>query len=322
VDRADEKAVAQDQISALVSLVAAPEERPEARLDALLRAAREWTGAEYSLFTVFGSDGPQVHGRSGAIPAGGSLPDISAELSVRSGAAVRHDTAVGSIIAVPVYAGSDVAGMLEIRSTSPAVLEERAISSLQILAGMIAHTLASELSGGAAGTLPGGPHVHTLHDPLTGLPGRALLYDRLHQAIQLARREEAPLAVMLLTLTHFEDLAARMGPESAQSILQEFANRTRAALRASDTVARADAERLAILLPGANAIGALGTAKKVLRTVGVPFALSGQHVSLQANAGLAMFPEHGEDVETLLARAGEALHQARDESIPAQTYGE
>jgi diguanylate cyclase (GGDEF)-like protein len=311
-------------VDAMASLAAALSPGMAPAVELLVRSAREWTGAEYALLVAFGPGTPATRAASSGPP--GSTPasvlaDPELELAARGGAIVQHTGDGSSILAVPMYAGGDVAGALEVGSTQPGGLTDGAIPALQVLAGIAAAVLEPVGPGRAPG--PGlAPHYHSLHDPLTGLPGRALLFDRLHQAIQLARREDAPLAVLVIALTHFGGLADRLGPESGQIILQEFARRTRATLRASDTVARVDEEHLTVLLPGANAIGALGAVKKILRSVGEPFPVAGQHVSFQASAGIAIFPEHGEETEVLLNRAAEALREARAAGLPTHTYGE
>lgn len=313
-----------DLDDALATLTRTLADGSEPRLDVLLRAARDWTGARHALLTVFGPDGPRVHAAS-AVQRGevaeSALLDPALELSLRAGAIVRYPAGAEWAIAVPIYRNGEVAGALEVRSDQAATPALQAVPALQVLAGIMAASLGSSL-GGATGPPVAPGAFPSLHDPVTGLPARALLFDRLHQAIQLAHREEAPIAVLLLALTHFRDLASRLDADAMQTVVQEFARRTRATLRASDTVARADQDSLAVLLPGANAIGALGTVKKILRSVGVPLALAGQHVSLQANAGIAIFPEHGEDAEALLERAGAALHQARESGQASLTYGE
>jgi diguanylate cyclase (GGDEF)-like protein len=314
-----------DVIEAVAALTRAFGEAPASRLDLLLQAARQWTGADRALLTVFAATGLDVRASAGTVSSDGhesALADPTLALSARSGAIVLHESEDTSLLAVPIYAAGEVMGVLEVWSDRPGAHGRDAVPALQVLAGMAAAILSPGTLGAAAPPSTSMPRYHTLHDPLTGLPGRALLFDRLHQAIRLARRDEAPISVLLVGLTNYGELATRLGQEAAAPVVQEFARRTRATLRASDTVARAAEDRLAVVLPGANAIGALGTVKKILRAIAAPLPVSGQHVGPRGTAGIAIFPEHGEEAEVLLDRAADALRHAIENGVPAHTYGE
>jgi diguanylate cyclase (GGDEF)-like protein/PAS domain S-box-containing protein len=150
-----------------------------------------------------------------------------------------------------------------------------------------------------------------MHDPLTELPNRALLRDRLQQAILVAQRERKPLALMLMDLDHFKEVNDSLGHGAGDLLLQQVARRVRNALRASDTVARLGGDEFAALLPGVEVVVAGLTAAKLLQALQAPFTLEGHEIEVGASVGIAIFPEHGEDAETLMRRADVAMYAAK-----------
>jgi diguanylate cyclase (GGDEF)-like protein/PAS domain S-box-containing protein len=149
------------------------------------------------------------------------------------------------------------------------------------------------------------------HDPLTGLPNRALLHDRLEQAIRLAHRDGGPLALLLMDLDRFKEVNDTLGHQQGDALLQQVCQRLRDALRASDTVARLGGDEFAVLLPETDEAGATAVARQLLRVLEQPFLLEGQPVDVGASLGLALHPAHGTDAATLLRRADVAMYVAK-----------
>ncbi|GEM_PF-1656314 len=150
-----------------------------------------------------------------------------------------------------------------------------------------------------------------LHDALTGLPNRLLLQDRLEQAILAARRNGTPLALLVLNLDRFKEVNEALGHQVGDMLLREVARRLQSALRASDTVARLSGDEFAVLLPGADPAGALESAERLGAALGEPFAVYSQALDVGASLGITLYPEHGEDAETLLRHAGVAMSVAK-----------
>jgi diguanylate cyclase (GGDEF)-like protein/PAS domain S-box-containing protein len=150
-----------------------------------------------------------------------------------------------------------------------------------------------------------------LHDPLTGVPNRTLLLDRFDQALHRALREHTTLAVCLLDLDHFKVVNDALGHQQGDRVLQEAATRVFGALRGADTVARIGGDEFALLLPGAGAAEALAIAERIGAALRAPLELDGCHVDLAGSIGIALFPLHGEDAATLLARADLAMYAAK-----------
>ncbi len=153
-----------------------------------------------------------------------------------------------------------------------------------------------------------------MHDPLTGLPNRILLQDRLLQAIRAASRQPASFALMIMDLDGFKDVNDSMGHEAGDRLLQETAKRLTGQLRQSDTAVRLGGDEFAILLPTvARDIDAGAIARKLLRALEEPMVLGDQTVRVTASVGAVLFPAHGDDVSTLLRRADRAMYEAKRE---------
>jgi len=151
-----------------------------------------------------------------------------------------------------------------------------------------------------------------LHDPLTGLPNRTLFQDRLRQAILGGRRGRRALALMILDLDRFKEVNDTLGHEAGDHLLRQVALGLGQVLRQSDTVARLGGDEFAVLLAGeTKPQGAAETARKILETLGRPQEFRGRRIETAASVGIAMFPEHGEDAETLLRHADAAMYVAK-----------
>ncbi|MGI9147391.1 MAG: EAL domain-containing protein [Chloroflexota bacterium] len=165
-------------------------------------------------------------------------------------------------------------------------------------------------------------HHQALHDPLTGLPNRVLLHDRLRQAIASARREpeHQPLALLVLDLDRFKEVNDTLGHHAGDRLLQEVGQRLRVALRESDTVARLGGDEFAAVLPGADAASAAIAAATLQAALAIPLVLEGQVLSMVASIGIATYPVHGEDADSLLRRADGAMYRAKRAQKGVATY--
>lgn len=151
-----------------------------------------------------------------------------------------------------------------------------------------------------------------LHDSLTQLPNRSLYYDRLDQAIRIAKRNKTSFTLMTLDLNRFKQINDLMGHHVGDSVLQEAAARMRAVLRQSDTVARIGGDEFTVLLPTATAPDeAIIVAKKILQALTEPMSIEGQSIEIGASIGIALFPAHGEDAASLVRRADSAMYVAK-----------
>jgi diguanylate cyclase (GGDEF)-like protein len=148
------------------------------------------------------------------------------------------------------------------------------------------------------------------HDALTDLPNRTLLYDRLRQAILIGRRENKPLSLLMMDLDRFKAVNDTLGHHHGDLLLKEIGMRLWATLRESDTIARLGGDEFAVLLPSANLAGATQSARKILTMLEKPFALEGVNLHIGASIGIAIFPSHGANPESLIQRADAAMYTA------------
>lgn len=155
------------------------------------------------------------------------------------------------------------------------------------------------------------------HDGLTGLPNRVLVYDRLHQALALAKRTGQRVAVLFVDLDRFKPVNDSHGHEIGDRLLQEVARRLVQRLRDTDTVGRVGGDEFVIIVTqvGSDA-SAMGLADEVRDILSVPFELGDLRCSIGASVGLALYPESGSDADALIRAADGAMYQAkRAESV-------
>ena len=151
------------------------------------------------------------------------------------------------------------------------------------------------------------------HDPLTGLPNRALLADRLERALLSARRERRPVALMYMDLDGFKGVNDDHGHDAGDVVLRTMARRFQRVIRAADTLARIGGDEFVLLVPD---IGGLDNAQALAQKVAaearrpVPLTDSAQ-ATLSLSVGIALYPDHGEDAAALTEHADHAMYQAK-----------
>lgn len=150
-----------------------------------------------------------------------------------------------------------------------------------------------------------------LHDALTGLPNRSLLQDRLEQAIQAAQRDKHHCALLLMDLDRFKDINDTLGHQVGDSVLQQVSLRLTNLLRGYDTIARLGGDEFAVLLPAADTERAIQVAEKIITALDSVFMINGHSLYVSLSIGIALFPDHGDDSNTLVQRADVAMYIAK-----------
>jgi diguanylate cyclase (GGDEF)-like protein/PAS domain S-box-containing protein len=159
------------------------------------------------------------------------------------------------------------------------------------------------------------------HDPLTGLPNRRKLFDRLEVAIATARREGTQLALLLLDLDGFKELNDTLGHQAGDHVLREMSPRLLEAAGSDLLVARLGGDEFAVLLPvGADQEAAELAALRVSKVFDEPFEVQGVRVRIRAGIGIAVFPRDAGDLETLVRRADIAMYSAKRHDAPFEFY--
>jgi diguanylate cyclase (GGDEF)-like protein len=155
-------------------------------------------------------------------------------------------------------------------------------------------------------------------DELTGLPNRRWFDNELRHAIEHAREEGDVLALLVIDLDHFKELNDTLGHHAGDRVLAQLGPRIRSALRAGDQVARLGGDEFAVLLPGADA--AQGAGERIAAALSERFSVEDIELQIAASIGIALFPEHGDDAETLLQRADVAMYQAKHRRTGTEFY--
>ncbi len=150
-----------------------------------------------------------------------------------------------------------------------------------------------------------------LHDSLTQLPNRALILDRLEQAVARLGRERARLAVLLVDVDRFKSLNDSWGPEIGDEVLVEVSRRLRRSVRLGDTVGRTGGDQFLVLCVANTDGDAEAMAERILDAVGLPVTLdSGEELRITASVGLVMIDRPGHSPASIISNAEVALAQA------------
>ncbi len=151
------------------------------------------------------------------------------------------------------------------------------------------------------------------NDPLTKLPNRARLLDRLDVDVAQAKRHDRKLAVVYIDIDFFKYVNDSFGHSVGDSLLQSLALRLKRSVREADTVARMGGDEFVILVPELRQSEDLASiAAKILSLIARPFALDGRTVQIAASIGIASYPEDGADPESLLRNADAAMYRAKE----------
>ncbi|MEN3366081.1 MAG: hypothetical protein V7606_3355, partial [Burkholderiales bacterium] len=150
------------------------------------------------------------------------------------------------------------------------------------------------------------------HDALTGLPNRLLLQDRIAQALMRSDRHNTRHAVVFIDLDHFKNINDSLGHHVGDEVLQEIAKRLAPCVRESDTIARIGGDEFIVSLAdihGAMCVGRIS--RKLLDAISLPIQAAGHELRISASIGIAVYPQHGQDVATLMRNADAAMYSAK-----------
>jgi diguanylate cyclase (GGDEF)-like protein/PAS domain S-box-containing protein len=151
------------------------------------------------------------------------------------------------------------------------------------------------------------------HDPLTDLPNRVLLADRLARALALAHRHERQLAVLFLDIDHFKHINDSLGHLLGDDLLRSVGREVTMCVRSSDTVSRHGGDEFVIVLSELEcAEDAAVGAKKIIAALARPHKLAGHELHVTVSIGISVYPGDGQDAQTLLKKADMALYHAKD----------
>lgn len=148
-------------------------------------------------------------------------------------------------------------------------------------------------------------------DVLTGLPNRVLFTDHINHALSMAQRSQGQLAVLFLDLDHFKNVNDTLGHRIGDALLIEVAKRLKSAMREGDTASRLGGDEFILVLPGTDVNGAVHVAEKLLETVAQLCRIEQHELVITPSIGIAMYPDDGEDFDTLSKCADVAMYRAK-----------
>ncbi len=149
-------------------------------------------------------------------------------------------------------------------------------------------------------------------DPLTGLPNRRLLADRVEFALAMSQRNGHPFALMVVNLDRFKHINDTFGLGFGDRVLLEVTERIKGSLRSLDTVARLGSDEFVLLVHKTDAPGAEATARRVIEAMSQPFRLDGVEFTVTCSIGVAMCPNDGDNLDELMRHADAAMHRVKE----------
>ena len=162
----------------------------------------------------------------------------------------------------------------------------------------------------------------TLYDQLTGLPNRLLFRDRLQQEINVASEQDLFITIMIINIDRFQEVNDALGHEEGDKLLKEVSQRFIRSLGSKNTLARLGGDEFAVLMINRSNDMANEQARVLLNILEEPVRLSKESVSVTAKVGIAKYPDHGEDVQTLLKHTDAAIIAAKRKNETIHVYEE
>jgi len=282
--------------------------------DALVRCMGAWAvagdaGSQEFAAAMRDFSGPRQGGNLDA--AWASANPLWRAIPAESASCAWHRDRVASrcglkaAVVVPVFAGTRLVA-LEFFSRTPTGIDPEIEGFMRSIASQLAQYLQRKQAEMAL------RHVAS-HDALTGLANRPLLHERLTHAIQRAVRKQTRIAVLFLDLDSFKHINDSLGHSAGDVLLRACADRLRQGVRESDTVARFGGDEFVLVLEDLDSASDVITPlTHVLSQFSAPFEVNGRELPTTASIGISMFPEDGQDVETLLMNADAAMYRAKE----------
>ena len=210
------------------------------------------------------------------------------------------------VMVIPVVLDDILKGILLLGAAKDFELKQVAMQRCVDLAGRLAVALASAEREEAL-------YRQAHFDDLTGLPNRQLLKDRLHQHIVQARRDERSGALLFLDLDRFKEINDVFGHSTGDNVLTQAAERIISEVRDTDTVARLGGDEFVVILPTVHDDSTVqNLAGRLLTRLSEAFTVRDDEHFVSASMGIAIFPDDGDSVETLLKNADAAMYRAKD----------
>lgn len=218
-----------------------------------------------------------------------------------------REAGVRSALVTPLKHGGATIGVLSLAARTPHAFEASDAKVCELMSELIAAAMfhaaryeASEL------------YQLATRDSLTGLPNRALFFDRLRQSIDRACRSQSRLGILNLDLDGLKPINDNFGHRAGDAAIREAGQRMLAVARKTDLVARVGGDEFAIILPHLESRAAAdGLCRRLEEKMAQPFEFEGRRLDLGVSSGCALLPEDGEDINILIERADQAMYRVK-----------
>ena len=214
-----------------------------------------------------------------------------------------------SASAFPLYVEGEVIGVLGIAASEPDAFDEAEVRLLAELADDLAYGIANLRMRLRRQEAEATIRRMAYSDALTGLPNRTSFCAQFGTTLAAAIAQNQPLALMLVSLDHLQEVNDTLGYAQGDRLVQAFARQLVDA-NLTETVARVGEAEFALLLPNTDSARACATAQQLSKLLHAPFEVGGLEFDIHTHTGVALFPGHGADAEVLLRRARVAMRNA------------
>jgi len=160
----------------------------------------------------------------------------------------------------------------------------------------------------------------SLYDSVTALPNRSLFHDRLMRDITEARQNNSSIAVLLIDIDRFKDINDSLGHDSGDALLNQIARRFETEISVHETLARLGGDEFIIVLPEHDQAQAEQRAARLLKGLKSAFEIEQNHIVVNASIGIAVYPQHGNSISSLLSHADYAMYEAKSTKIDVCVY--
>jgi diguanylate cyclase len=225
-----------------------------------------------------------------------------------------------SSIALPLVAGPDTFGVLNIYSKETNSFDDEEVTLLKELSANLSFGVLTHRSNLERRRAEAKVELLANFDPLTELPNRVQLISQLQEAIERAGSATDGVALMMLSVDRFSEIQEGVGIAGADDLLKEVALRLGSAAEVGNFIARIADDSFAIVIPQADAERAHELAKHIQRAMTHPFELAGVPLDVRTTSGIAMFPAHGVSADALIRRSDIAVRRARAAGLEYALY--